>query len=713
MNTYDHILAKSEANGGITLKEHLLSVAEYADIGAIYFGLDRHIARYGALLHDIGKASPLFQQKLKKGYYPSPQEMNFRHEIASMFFLPMIERDIWPHVIDMIIAHHKSIYKDGRELGILDLDYFYGEEEVFDYHATDFENWSEDAKGILFESGMTVKKISRLQAYEAYKYIIDHCKNKGKGWSVWKGLLVGADHFASAIGNNKEKIHKIFTKPELNFYNRKNSLYPLSLISSDSQKQHTFLKAPTGSGKTDFLLRRCSGRIFYTLPFQASINAMYERIKDDLKNEVEDIRILHSTSRLVIEGNKFEEKVIQDKFGAAIKVLTPHQIASIVFGTRGFESILFDLKGCDIILDEIHTYSDITQAIVLKIVEILHSEGCRIHIGTATMPSVLERQIIKLLGEENTQIVTLTDEILDSFNRHVVYKCNSFEELFPIINQAIKEKQKILIVSNRVDNAQALFSQIAELYPEVSRMLIHSRFRRKDRNQLEKKLKDVYNKSHEACIVVSTQIVEVSLDISFDLMITETAPVDALIQRFGRINRIRNEKSIGKFKSVYVIAPPTEKKDCLPYSAEVLLRSFDVLPNGKLLKEKSLQDLIDMVYPDIEIVDINLDAVYANHEWRLRELWHFPKSALLEKLEIESVACIIEKDRDEYLKSNTEDRVLFEIPVSYNSVRWKNLEQLRFGSNPFIVPDKAYSSITGLDLSKVIPQNYNVENQLL
>jgi len=41
-------------------------------------------------------------------------------------------------------------------------------------------------------------------------------------------------------------------------------------------------------------------------------------------------------------------------------------LASIVFGTRGYESILFDLRGCDIIFDEIHTYTDITQAIVLK-----------------------------------------------------------------------------------------------------------------------------------------------------------------------------------------------------------------------------------------------------------------------------------------------------------------------------------------------------------
>lgn len=712
MSTYNHILAKSAANGGIPLKEHIMSVAKYADMGALYFGLDKEIARCGAFLHDIGKASPLFQRKLKKGFHPSPLEMNFRHEIASLFFLPLVGKGIWPQIIDMVIAHHKSIYKDGRELGILDLDYYY-DEEVFNYHATDFENWNKDAIGILSELGMPVKEITLSQAYEAYLFVVEHCKAKEKGWSKWKGLLVGADHFASAVGTHDKQIPKLFTNPQLGFYNRQNDLYPLSLILSDSQKQHTFVKAPTGAGKTDFLLKRCWGRVFYTLPFQASINAMFERIKNDLKEVVEDVRLLHSTSRLVIEGNKIEEKVIQDKFGASVKVLTPHQLASIVFGTRGYEAILFDLKGCDIILDEIHTYSDIIQAIVLKIVEILYSEGCRIHIGTATMPSVLEKQIMRILGDENTQIVLLPNEVLDTFNRHIIHKSSSFEELLPIIKQATEEKQKILIVCNRVANAQAIFSQIKEIYPDIPRMLIHSRFKRIDRNHLETELKEVYNKSKNACIVVSTQVVEVSLDISFDLMITETAPIDALIQRFGRINRKRNGSTIGKYKAVYVIAPSANKKDCLPYSAEVLQRSFEVLPDGKLLEEKTLQERIDRVYPDIEFIDINLDAVYANHEWRLRELWHFPKSALLEKLEIDSVTCIREKDRGKYLEADSDERILFEIPVSYNSVRWKRLDQLRYGSNPFIVPDKAYSPITGLDMDMALPQNYDIENQIL
>ncbi|KAA6329196.1 hypothetical protein EZS27_021980, partial [termite gut metagenome] len=506
-----------------------------------------------------------------------------------------------------------------------------------------------------------------------------------------------------------------FAIPDISFYNRQHELYPLSLIKSDKTKKHTFVKAPTGSGKTDFLLKRCMGRVFYTLPFQASINAMYERVCRDLNGKVDDIRILHSISRLIIDDkNRLEEKVIQDKFGSSIKILTPHQLASIVFGTKGYESILFDLQGCDIILDEIHTYSDMMQSIVLKMVEILNNVNCHIHIGTATMPTPLEHAILNILDKDEIQYVSLENEILETFNRHIVYKGNSFDDFLPQLNNALQADQKVLLVCNRVKNAQSLYGRMVELYPDVDKMLIHSRFKRKDRNRLEKDLKEVFNRSTEACIVVSTQVVEVSLDISFDLMITETAPVDALIQRFGRINRARVEKAKRNYKSVCVIASPEKEGDCKPYSKEVLKRSYEALPDNQILDERNLQQLIDLVYPQIEIIDIDLDTVFADTIWRIKELQHNPKSALLEKLDIDSVACVTQADVEDYKEVTSDEKRMLEIPASYNSVRWKSLDRINDkGTNPYIVPDKAYNENEGLDINLLSPGNYNVEYQML
>ena len=156
---------------------------------------------------------------------------------------------------------------------------------------------------------------------------------------------------------------------------------------------------------------------------------------------------------------------------------------------------MLDLKGCDVILDEIHTYTSTIQAIVLRIVEILKAAGCRIHIGTATMPTVLYNKMLSLLGGPDTVYeVKLSDEQLDSFNRHVVHKISSMDDIYPIIEAGVNVGEKILIVCNQVKRAQSLYLSLKELYPEISMMLIHSHYRRIDRHGLEISLKETYKK---------------------------------------------------------------------------------------------------------------------------------------------------------------------------------------------------------------------------
>lgn len=472
--------------------------------------------------------------------------------------------------------------------------------------------------------------------------------------------------------------------------------------------------APTGAGKTDFLIRRCTGRVFYTLPFQASINAMHERIKGDLKNTESDVRLLHAASSIKVENGTVEEKILQRHIGASVKVLTPHQMASLLFGTKGYEAMIADIKGCDIILDEIHTYSETTQAIVLKIVEILCNIGCRVHIGTATMPAVLYYRLVEILGgADNIYEVKLPDEVLDTFNRHIIHKAKAMEALSNIIDEAIQQNQKILLVCNQVKRAQSLFNDLSERYPHIEKMLVHSRFKRGVRRQLESDLRNIFNNSTEACLVVSTQVVEVSLDISFDLMVTECAPIDALIQRFGRINRKRSTETIGHYKPIYVLAPPTEKIDALPYGLEVLQRTYEVLPNGNLMKEREAQMMIDTVYPTIEFVNIDLNAAFKDGKWMIKELWHNSKSALLETLDIDSVACIDEADKELYETLTYEEQAKIEIPVSYRSVGYRGLDKSANGSKPFIIPSKAYDNELGFLVYFAKPEFYNVSLRFL
>ena len=697
MNQHNEILAKSECNGNISLYQHLKDVADIAVVVSSHIDLDRQIAYKGAIMHDIGKVSPIFQKTLSSSFKAEPGFV-FRHEIASLFFISLVPNAQRDAIIDMIVAHHKSIYKDVHDLGILDLD---DNMDSFAIHSEKFASWCPTALDILETLGFATHYISLEEAKENYDYAIDYCKSRKSDCSLWRGLLMASDHMASATENKVElPLYKIFIKPDLAFYNRRSKLYPLSLVPIDTAKRHTIVTAPTGAGKTDYLMRCCKGRVFYTLPYQASINAMYDRIKTDLKKTDAQVYLLHAASCLKIDQGKVEESIMQRHVGASVKVLTPHQMASIVFGIKGYEAMALDLKGCDVILDEIHTYSEVIQAIVLRIIEILVALDCRVHIGTATMPTVLYQKILALLGgTSHVNEVRLDSKILETFNRHQVYKLQDSEEIFDIIAESVSAKQKILIVCNQVKRAQEMYDIVSDLYPKIKKMLIHSRYKRMERAILENELKTSFNDMEGLpCIVVSTQVVEVSLDISFDVMITECAPIDALIQRFGRINRKRTTETIGHYKPVYVLAPPDDDKEALPYSKDVLMNTFAVLPShGEVLKETEIQGMIDAVYPKEQFLNIdNASIAFSKGKWRLKGLCNHTKSALFDTLSINSAVCITEADKEKYLKADEVGRSELEIPINYHTIAHRNLEQLYIGLLPFVVPQKGYDKEKGL-----------------
>lgn len=718
----EHIKAKGKPDF-MPLATHLEQVALVARKVAKELSMDINIAKQGAILHDIGKTSPVFQKRL---YGKDNSKKAYRHEIGSIFFLSLFPENIHSELIEMVIAHHKSIYNDARERGILDLDKYYGE-ETLEYHLTDWDKWSKTANTILNSFGIKTREISKEEAISNYTKALNYCKaekRKFNGYSNWRGLMNAADYFASALEyKTGEHLGRSFKIPDLSFFNRTHELYPLSNISAKSDKSHTIVVASTGAGKTDYLFRRTKKRVFYTLPFQASINAMFKRVGNDLSdtNPDLDIRLLHSASKIIAGKNK-EEKALQNLIGSAIKILTPHQIASVVFGTNAYESVLLDLKNNDVILDEIHTYNGVSRAIVLKIVEVLNNIGCSIHIGTATMPSDLYNKILNILGKKNVFEVKLSNEELEKFNRHITHKLESWEDSLPIISKAIANNEKVLIVANRVKKAQDWYSDLKKKYPETPILLLHSRFKRGDRNRKEKELLGLddkgnsmnkFNTSYKACIVVSTQVVEVSIDISFDLMITETAPLDSMIQRFGRVNRKRNSETIGKYKPVYVIKPTDDKKEALPYDVDVLKRSYEILPEGEVLRETELQKKIDVVFPEIDLMDIETHSIYKKEEkWAIDKLTHRSKSILFELLEIDSVACIVESDKDRYIESKLAERMMMEIPARYWQV--KDLLQLKdYGNAPFIVPDNSYSEEIGFDDKIAREGKYNIKNSFL
>lgn len=710
------LFAKSPDRGGLTLYEHTLHVVQAIEPIAREYGLDIDLARKGAVLHDLGKGHSFFQRMLR-GEVTEMEWLNsvpHRHEISSLLFLPLFEKEIWPDLVDLVAAHHKSIKMPNRPRkgrGLINQCRLYGPDVVFERHDEQWDTWGPEAVRVASRFGIAPKTISADERRAAFDWALNHAENNKDGWSLLRGLLMSADHFASNYAAKTEKKAKrLYQMPDLNGYRngaapyRPSDLYPLSKTPVDSPKKHTLVVAPTGAGKTNFLLARCQRRVFYTLPFQASINAMYKRIKKDLEgrfNVPADVRRLHATSRIELdyEGdediafNTDEEPDLQRHPGASVKVMTPYQMASIVFGTAGYEAISLDLQNNDVILDEVHTYSGVARSMMLQIVRTLARLGCRVHIGTATIPTALADALVEALGgKEHVDIVRLCSSTLDTFDRHRIHKISGEHEAWTILQGLLREGKRVLFVSNQVKAAQRRFKHFRQHMPENAEdsMLIHSRFRRAERAELESRV-EAFEKRDGPCVVFATQVVEVSLDISFDAMITDAAPLDGLIQRFGRVNRRRSKDTIGVLKPIYVLNPPAEDKAILPYDAEVVRESIRVLPEqGEVLKEAHVQQLIDEVYPTVDVPAAEVHFIWVDGRYRIQRLQHRPKSVLIEALDINSETCILRSDLPAYTEAGWEERqrMHIPIPVSFNRFEWPRLP---IGGYPLCAPADHYN----------------------
>lgn len=717
------ILAKSSRNGGESLYSHLLNAEKTAINIALKSNSKSSIkinvnkAKYSGAFHDLGKASTVFQYRLfnKVDYL---QEEIFRHEIASCFFVSLIPKYYRDDVTMAIISHHKSILDDRGKSGLLDLVRYNDLDYVFKTHSKDFDKWSFIVTDILHELGYKTRQINIDEAYSNFVYTVDLCKKyvKERGASLYRGCLISSDHLTSAL--NVDKLTKeIYNKPDLSFFERKNKSYPLSLISSKSKKKHTLVVSPTGSGKTDYLMRRCKGRVYYTLPFQASLNSMYYRFKESLKND--DIRILHGTSKFTPNeenpNDLHEEIVLQKLVGSSIKILTPYQILCLSFCPKGYESVLFDIRGCDVILDEIHTYSELIKPYLANMISVLVKYGCRVHIGSATIPTKLYEQIIEVLGgKDNVKEVNLSDVEKEKFNRHIVHKINGTfvcDETLNTIKRSITNKEKILLCFNTINKAQSFYLHIKSLFPEIPKMLIHSRYKRKDRKELENMLMNNFNTvKDEACIVVSTQVIEVSIDINFDVMITECSPIDSLIQRFGRVHR--NRKNVFDangnrvYKHVYIIKPEDK---VLVYDQDIVKKTYEVFTDGEIIDENKLQSMIDYVYKDFNFnFTLRQFSLFSNNQYNIGMCKNTNKSDMFNVLEIDSKVGILDCDVDEYVNGDGKKRTELEIPIS-NGIA-KKLTQIDVGLNPFIIPSFCYYGINGDNVGVGLINDFNNPN---
>ncbi|HIH73379.1 MAG: DEAD/DEAH box helicase domain-containing protein [Thermococcales archaeon 44_46] len=566
---------------------------------------------YSVLLHDLGKCASGFQK--------NPQKWGYRHEILSTAFtqflkLPEEEKNL---IALGILTHHRTLDElddriprripgvplefDGKvEELLMNSDYI---ENVFMPKVPYWEayffgtvkpprmfflprDWKERLRNFDFNTLLDWYEVN----WKRYKEIL----------IFLRGLLNAADHLASAGESEIKLLPDIGRVIELDLPREK---WRMLQKAANEVEGNLLLRAPTGYGKTEAALlwadrnayrtkRAISSRIFYVLPYKASINAMHRRLLN-LFGDPALIGVLHSSSTFYLYSSNLEYKRLSSlyhKIYTPLKVTTPFQIMKAFFGVGFFEMALSELRDSLLIFDEIHAYEPNVLGIILAMFELLKNHGAKVMVMTATLPEFIETLIRDSISPVELKAAS---EEADRFTRHRVNVVDgSMDEVKQLVEELNLSKPS-LIACNTVDRAMETYSLLKREGYNV--MLIHSRFTYGDREGKERAL---LNNLNNYDFVIATQVVEVSLDVSFESILTEPAPLDALIQRFGRVNR----KGFGNLRDVYVLTQGSEadKKVYQPYS--IVEESLDILKglDGQPLRESQIPRLVSDAYKSVE-----------------------------------------------------------------------------------------------------------------
>jgi len=604
---------------------------------------------WAAFLHDWGKAAHGFQQTLR-GNQPT---WGKRHEVLSLAFVPYVvavdsDDALW--ITAAIAAHHrefpalKEAYNVGtglhahiEQLRALCLEMDQSALDALWRWLSEYAQPWAASLGFI-DVGLPACLMEPERAGEFPIRAPNDIRRLLRRYYRWaddlactitptrlpvsalfaRGGLVTADHCGSAHAPDPRPVplphaHQLAHEMQ----QQMGGLYPHQTACADVTGS-VMLVAPTGSGKTESALlwaaaqsNTSPARLFYVLPYQASMNAMADRLSSRFGEA--NVALQHGRARHALFRRYLDrEQSPQQATWAAkaesalvrlhvppIRVLSPYQLLKAFYRLPGYEAVLADLHGGLFVMDEIHAYEVARLALILPMMGALRRDfGASICLMSATFPSLLKRWICEEVG--GIHEVVADGETLRRFQRHRVHTVPGdliTPDHINAIAGASRDGLNVLVCCNTVRRAQDAHRALAAagVHPE----LLHGRFNSRDRTAKERRLQEMvgsqtHSRQH-AAVMVATQVVEVSLDVDFDVLYSDPAPLDALLQRLGRVNRRRRDL----FRNAFIFTEPVV--DRRPYDQELVERALKVLTRefgvaGALLSEHSVGGWLDEVY---------------------------------------------------------------------------------------------------------------------
>lgn len=366
--------------------------------------------------------------------------------------------------------------------------------------------------------------------------------------------------------------------------------------------------APTGSGKTEASLLWAQNnhenhRLLYLLPTMTTTNKMRERMADIFGND--NVALVHGTSRFLLHEEldddyiNFNYKMKEmSSFLYPVNVSTVDQMLFSLFHSSQWETRNDALQNSLTILDEIHAYDPYTLGLIIEAMK-KAGQRSKFCVISATLPDIIKETIEQETGRQFSHVKD------KQYNNRVKLTINienkKIDDCIEQVLSSFNKGKTILVIANTVSKSIEIYCQIVEALDESllftgekdtldQVLLFHSQFIFNHRRIRENKLE---NLPDGPFVAVTTQVVEVSLDIDFDELHTEAAPIDSLIQRFGRVNRNRPE---GVICPVYVYQVDSPR----PYTdIDIIKLSLTLLETvGKEPSELMLRNLVNQLYDD-------------------------------------------------------------------------------------------------------------------